>query len=529
MKLSLYQGDITDEHVDAIVNAANERLLHGGGVAAAIVQKGGRQIQEESTRKIKQHGPLKVGEAAFTNEILQRRVNEKRQGERSATLTERDTSSRLDFLTSDASNVADFEVVVVEPRAMQLLNRIYTNKLQEIEENFFVKIDWDENTSQVHIFRRRLPDRESRLDEGFNAFIDLYREFYPDKLGRDVVQLPKDVDERLLRSIRLSMAKDPIIIEREDNKLLVFAEKSSIRKFAQSLKKKLGIISDRSGKRNRLGEDNKQLAKLSQQDQHSLTRRLYHDLNNGVKLSLYQGDITDEHVDAIVNAANERLLHGGGVAAAIVQKGGRQIQEESTRKIKQHGPLKVGEATFTTAGNLACRYVIHTVGPVWRKHANEECKHLLHEACMQSLHIASVTLELSSLALTAISSGIFGMPKEMCAQVMLSAVEAFSSSKEAEFSTLRDVRIVIIDEQTLSVFQEEFVKRYVSQEPSPKTVTTRESLSNEHSATPLTPQSSVDELLSKSDGDSPQDRSTLPPKEAMMQETIERSGEGEWT
>ena len=268
---------------------------------------------------------------------------------------------------------------------------------------------------------------------------------------------------------------------------------------------------------------------LSQQDQHSLTRRLYHDLNNGVKLSLYQGDITDEQVDAIVNAANERLLHGGGVAAAIVQKGGLQIQEESTRKIQQHGSLNVGEATFTNAGNLACRYVIHTVGPVWRKQGNEESKHLLHKACIQSLRIASVRLELSSIALTAISSGVFGMPKEICAQVMLSAVEAFSSSEEAEFSTLRDVRIVIIDKQTLSVFQEEFVKRYLSQESSPKTVTTRKSLSNEHTAIPLTQQSSVDELPTKGDGESSQDRSTLPPKEAMMQKTIERSGEGEWT
>ena len=427
-------------------------------------------------------------------EILQRLVNEKRQGEGSATLTERDTSSRLDFLTSDASNVADFEVAVVEPRAMQLLYRIYINKLQEIEENFFVKIDWEENTSKVHILRRSLPYRESRLNEGFNAFVDLYREFYPDKMRREEVKLPKDVDEGLLHSISLSMANDPMIIEREDNKLVVYAEKSSIRKFVQSLKKNLRISSDRNSERNRPGEDNKQPAELPQQDQHSLTRRLYHDLSNGVKLSLYQGDITDEQVDAIVNAANERLQHNGGVAAAIVQKGGRKIQEESTRKIQQHGPLNVGEATFTNAGNLACRYVIHTVGPVWRKHANEECKHLLHEACIQSLHIASVKLELSSLALTAISSGIFGMPKEICAQVMLSAVEAFSSSKEAEFSTLRDVRIVIIDEQTLSVFQEEFVKRYLSQEPSPKTVTTRESLSDEHAATSPTAQSSVDEL-----------------------------------
>ena len=121
-----------------------------------------------------------------------------------------------------------------------------------------------------------------------------------------------------------------------------------------------------------------------------------------------------------------------------------------------------------------------TVGPGWKKHGKENCKHFLHRACLESLYIAAVDLELSSIALTAISSGIFGMPKEICAQIMLSAVEAFSSSEEAEFNTLRDVRIVIIDEPTLSVFQEEFVKRYLSKEPSPKTLPTRESLSDDH-------------------------------------------------
>ena len=76
---------------------------------------------------------------------------------------------------------------------------------------------------------------------------------------------------------------------------------------------------------------------------------------------------------------------------------------------------------------------------------------------------------------------------------MVSAVEAFSSSEEAKFSTLRDVRIVIIDEPTLSVFQKEFVTRYLSQEASPKTMTTRESLPDEHRVTPPTPHSPVDE------------------------------------
>ena len=183
------------------------------------------------------------------------------------------------------------------------------------------------------------------------------------------------------------------------------------------------------------------------------TQHLVHVLDNEVKLSLYQGDITDERVDAIVNAANEWLRHVGGVAAAIVSKGGPQIQVESTWIVQKYGPLDVGRATYTCAGNLPCRYVIHTVGPEWKKHGKENCKHFLHRACLESFHIAAVDLELSSIALTAISSGIFGMPKEICAQIMLSAVEAFSSSEEAEFSTLRDVLIVIIDEPTLSVFQ----------------------------------------------------------------------------
>ena len=223
------------------------------------------------------------------------------------------------------------------------------------------------------------------------------------------------------------------------------------------------------------------------------TQHLVQVLSNEVKLSLYQGDITDERVDAIVNAANEWLRHGGGVAAAIVSKGGRQIQVESTWIVQKYGPLDVGRATYTCAGNLPCRYVIHTVGPEWKKHGKENCKHFLHRACLESLHIAAVNLELSSIALTAISSGIFGMPKEICAQIMLSAVEVFSSSEEAEFSTLRDVRIVIIDEPTLSVFQKEFVFRYLSQEASPKTMTTRESLPDEHRVTPPTPHSPVDE------------------------------------
>ena len=204
-----------------------------------------------------------------------------------------------------------------------------------------------------------------------------------------------------------------------------------------------------------------------------MPQHLHQALKNDVVLSLYQGDITDERVDAIVNAANESLQHGAGVAGAIVRKGGRQIQDESNRLTQKYGQLNVGEATYTSGGFLPCRYVIHTVGPRWREHGRDKSIFLLRKACVGSLRVAA-QLELSSIALAAISSGIFGMPKEICAQVMFKAVEEFSASDDAEFSTLRDVRIVIIDYPTISVFHEEFFKRYLSQEASPGKVTNRQ-------------------------------------------------------
>ena len=82
-------------------------------------------------------------------------------------------------------------------------------------------------------------------------------------------------------------------------------------------------------------------------------------------IRLVHGDLTEERVDAIVNAANTQLVHGGGVAGAIVRRGGVEIQVESTQWVKEHGPVSSGEAAITTAGNLPCEHVIHVVGPVW--------------------------------------------------------------------------------------------------------------------------------------------------------------------
>ncbi|PFX14651.1 uncharacterized protein LOC111344504 isoform X2 [Stylophora pistillata] len=147
---------------------------------------------------------------------------------------------------------------------------------------------------------------------------------------------------------------------------------------------------------------------------------------NGVCISLRYGDITAEKVDAIVNPANEYLFHGAGLAKLIVQRGGPEIQRESNSLIRERGfqSLHIGDAVHTVAGNLRCNFVIHAVGPEWFKHSHTDNMKLLQRACLQSLKLAS-KLGLSSIAIPAISSGIFGAPIDLCAFAMFNAVEEY--------------------------------------------------------------------------------------------------------
>lgn len=173
-------------------------------------------------------------------------------------------------------------------------------------------------------------------------------------------------------------------------------------------------------------------------------------------LRIVHGDLTEEHVDAIVNAANEYLQHGGGVAGAIVRKGGRVIQEESDRWVREHGLVRTGTAAITGAGALPCRYVIHTVGPVWRGGDQGEDA-LLASAVRSALDVA-VRHQLRSVSLPAISSGIFGFPKARCAEIILQEVYDHLSSRPD--STLREVNLCNIDSETSQIFLEEAQRRF---------------------------------------------------------------------
>ncbi len=171
-----------------------------------------------------------------------------------------------------------------------------------------------------------------------------------------------------------------------------------------------------------------------------------HTFSNGQCLELAQGDLTVQEVDAIVNAANEFLQHGGGVAGAIVRKGGRVIQEESDRWIQQYGPVTHAAPAYTTAGNLPCKYVIHAVGPVWGVNNADE---RLATAVFSSLRLAE-SLGVHTIALPAISTGIFGFPKDRAARIIFRTISEYF--KQNPQSHLKLVRLTLLDQETLDEF-----------------------------------------------------------------------------
>ena len=151
---------------------------------------------------------------------------------------------------------------------------------------------------------------------------------------------------------------------------------------------------------------------------------------NTTTLELVEGDITELSTDAIVNAANEHLAHGGGVAGVISRRGGPIIQRESDAWVRQHGPVPTGSAAITSGGDLKARHVIHAVGPIYG--STSRPAELLASAVRAALRMADEH-GLRSVALPAISTGIFGYPVEEAARVMLrAAIEYLEEGTELE-------------------------------------------------------------------------------------------------
>ena len=164
------------------------------------------------------------------------------------------------------------------------------------------------------------------------------------------------------------------------------------------------------------------------------------------EIELVQGDLTRDDSDAIVNAANSSLMGGGGVDGAIHRAGGPQILAECEEIVARQGPLPAGKAVITTAGEMPSKYVIHTVGPVYSGKPTDP--ELLASCHTESLK-AAAEKGLESVAFPAISTGVYGYPREEAAPVALGAVAGFLRE---EPGSLRRVRFVLFGAPAFETF-----------------------------------------------------------------------------
>lgn len=165
------------------------------------------------------------------------------------------------------------------------------------------------------------------------------------------------------------------------------------------------------------------------------------------KLRLVRGDITERVVDAIVNSANSNLHHGGGVAAAIVAKGGQIIQEESDKI----GYVQTGNAVMTSAGKLPCKAIIHVVGP---RNGEGKENEKLKQAIKSVLKLAQQN-NFKSISIPAISSGIFGFPKNECARILVQESINYSQRQDTYNAPPEIIEFCVFDDETLQHFRKE--------------------------------------------------------------------------
>ena len=163
-------------------------------------------------------------------------------------------------------------------------------------------------------------------------------------------------------------------------------------------------------------------------------------------IKVFKGDITEERSDAIVNAANNTLLGGGGVDGAIHGKGGRLILDQC----KKIGGCPTGEARITTGGDLPSKYVIHTVGPIYGAHGGREGD-LLYSAYFNSLKLA-LDYNLKSLSFPSISTGAYGYPIEEAVKIVIKAIKDFLDSNEG----IEEINFILFSDDNLKVYTDYF-------------------------------------------------------------------------
>lgn len=179
----------------------------------------------------------------------------------------------------------------------------------------------------------------------------------------------------------------------------------------------------------KVGQSNRCLLRLEEPPRPvaSAATLAHYNLQDGLQVLVCGGDISRQHADALVNAANENLEHGGGVAGALSRAGGPEVQRESRALVKQIGRIPTGSAVVTSGGKLNCKKLLHVVGPTATRSGGNE-RAVLLKAVHSALDLAE-SFGFQSLAMPCISSGVFGVPVAVCSEAIVTAVKEFGSRR----------------------------------------------------------------------------------------------------
>ncbi|XP_077305871.1 protein mono-ADP-ribosyltransferase PARP14-like isoform X2 [Lithobates pipiens] len=189
-------------------------------------------------------------------------------------------------------------------------------------------------------------------------------------------------------------------------------------------------------------------------------------LPNGMVISVHKDDLCRHRADVIVNAANEDLKHVGGLALALLKAAGPKLQEDSDHIRKTEGRLSAGESVITDSCRLPCKQVIHTVGPRWYSEPPGKRERLLQKAITSSLELAEEYCH-TSIAIPAISSGIFGCPVDKSAENIINAIKEYAERKPKGKSTLKEIRLVDTNVDTIKIFSSTLKRKFGEEESEP--------------------------------------------------------------
>ncbi|NWW54856.1 PAR14 polymerase, partial [Pedionomus torquatus] len=188
----------------------------------------------------------------------------------------------------------------------------------------------------------------------------------------------------------------------------------------------------------------------------------------GIVIGVYKADLCTYPVDVVVNASNEDLKHIGGLAEALLKAAGPELQEECDKLVRKNGRLQPGHAVIMGPGKLPCKNVIHAVGPRWRKEEAEKCVFLLRKTVKKSLQLAEMYNH-RSIALPAISGGIFGFPLDLCAYSIVSSIKE-TLEESMEDSSLKEVHLVDITCNNIQAFCRALTEVFANDLPSYRSV-----------------------------------------------------------